>query len=220
MLPALAATATDVVQLNQRRLPTGWHPPAAGESLMWTRAAVPAQEPRLSTPFVRAEGSILARTTGDAIHRFLEKITRDFAAGMTLPEIEARISAKTIASVVRALGVSPDAQRAISTAVSTALQKTLRDPVALWLLGPRRNAITEAAISAETQGAFRTARVDRAFLAGDAPNAPGEDTLWLVDYKTGETGRLQDRGILIWSKQKFYSVTTHHLRSFVAASFS
>jgi ATP-dependent exoDNAse (exonuclease V) beta subunit len=204
ILPALAATATDVVQLNQRRLPTGWRPPAVSKPLTWTRAASPTQETHLPTPFVRAEGSILARTTGDAIHRFLEKITRDFAAGMTLPEIEARVSAKTIASVVRALGVSPDAQRAISAAVSAAIERTLRDPVAHWLLGPRKNAITEAAISAETQGVFRNARVDRAFLAGDAPNSAGEDTLWLVDYKTGESGRAKIEEFLL-EQQLFYS---------------
>jgi ATP-dependent exoDNAse (exonuclease V) beta subunit len=134
----------------------------------------------------------------------LEKITRDFASGMTLPEIESRLSAKTIASVVRALGVSPDAQRAVSAAVSAALEKTLRDPVALWLLGPRTNAITEAAISADTQGAFRNARVDRAFLAGDAPNSTGEDTLWLVDYKTGESGRAKIEEFLL-EQQQFYS---------------
>ncbi len=204
VLPAIAATASDVVQVNQRRLPAGWRPPASPEPLFWTRSSAVSHDFLPAPPFTRAEGSIVARSTGGAIHSFLEKITREFAAGKPFAEIQAGVSPMAIASVVRGLGVSPDAQATVATEVAAAISRMLRDPIGRWLLGPRRGAMTEAAISATIKGTLHNARVDRAFLAGDMPNAPGEDTLWVVDYKTGQNGRTNIDEFLL-EQQQFYS---------------
>ena len=204
VIPALAATAADVVQLNQRRLPTGWRPPVASEPLLWQRAAVPLHTPDSATYFARAEGSILARTTGDAIHRFLEQIARDLAAGASLSDMKSRITAKSIIAVVRSLGVSPDAQKAVASDITNAINRTLEDPIAHWLLGQRTSAMTESAISAAAPGASRNVRIDRAFLAGESPGSNGEDTLWLVDYKTSANGH-GDIDQFLMEQQQFYS---------------
>jgi ATP-dependent exoDNAse (exonuclease V) beta subunit len=204
LLPALAATAADVVQLNQRRLPSGWRPPVASEPLPWQRTTVSPQIPHSEEAFARAEGSILARTTGDAIHRFLEKIAHDLAAGATISEVQSRITSKSIAAVVRLLGVAPDAQKAVASDVSRAISRTLQDPVAHWLLGRRSHAMTETAISAVAPGVSRNVRIDRAFIAGESPGAAGEDTLWLIDYKTSANGH-GDIDKFLAQQQQFYS---------------
>ena len=69
----------------------------------------------------------------------------------------------------------------------------LRDPDGLWLLAPHTAAANEFALTAwpevrgtEEQSAFRptSIRIDRIFRAGHEPHAPGEDFLWIIDYKT------------------------------------
>ena len=81
-----------------------------------------------------------------------------------------------------------------------ALNNVLRDRDGLWLLAPQSRSASEFAITAwpqpqnvASQTTLRPAsiRIDRVFHAGPEPHAPGEDFLWIVDYKTtahGPTG--------------------------------
>ena len=71
----------------------------------------------------------------------------------------------------------------------SSLKNVLRDPDGLWLLAPHPCAASELAITAwpESRDASSlpaSVRVDRVFHAGPEPRAPGEDSLWILDYKT------------------------------------
>jgi hypothetical protein len=63
----------------------------------------------------------------------------------------------------------------------------------VWLLSPHPGAASEFALTAwpaSQTDAVRPAsvRADRIFHAGSEPEAAGEDSLWIIDYKTSNHG--------------------------------
>jgi hypothetical protein len=80
-----------------------------------------------------------------------------------------------------------------ATQALAALHSTLADPLGRWLLAPHPQAASEYAVSMlASDGSLATYRMDRVFRAGDAANAPGENFLWIVDYKI--SGHADDAG--------------------------
>ncbi len=71
--------------------------------------------------------------------------------------------------------------------VKQALELALRashDPVAEWILSPHKDASREARWTGMIDGGLRTVQADVVFRAGTAPQLEGEDTWWIIDYKT------------------------------------
>ena len=74
-------------------------------------------------------------------------------------------------------------ERAAAT-VERALRNLLGSREGRWLRMPHHGAISEAAC--RSQPGAGGVRLDRSFFAGSSPLAAGNDTLWIVDFKTGD----------------------------------
>jgi hypothetical protein len=71
------------------------------------------------------------------------------------------------------------------------LNLTLADPIGRWILSPRSTAASEHALTAPSPNAS-SLRVDRTFIAGDAPLSEAASCIWIVDFKTTEQGSRSD----------------------------
>jgi ATP-dependent exoDNAse (exonuclease V) beta subunit len=145
--------------------------------------------------FTRPEGSFAARSFGNAVHAFLETVATRLASGASATALLAEIPTWTprIAAVLRADGLPPNTVTRLTRETSAAMENALRDPLGLWLLAPHPGAASELGLTAWLDTAGESARaasirIDRIFYAGPEPHAPGEDVLWIVDYKTADHG--------------------------------
>jgi ATP-dependent helicase/nuclease subunit A len=150
--------------------------------------AIPRQQ------FARPEGSISARSFGNVIHACLDMLATERAKGSKPSALIAAIASWTprIAAMLRSDGLPRPAVDRLARDAMHTLRNTLRDPDGLWLMEPHPSAACEFALmawpadSSGTLGNGRPAsiRVDRVFRAGSQPHQPGDDYLWIVDYKT------------------------------------
>ena len=149
--------------------------------------------------FSRPEGSFAARSFGNVVHAVLETLAGRIAAGSSPAALLAELPAWTprLAALLRADGLAHTTVNRLAREARTALEDTLRDPDGLWLLAPHAAAASEFALTAwpeshnaDGQPAIRptSIRVDRIFRAGAEPHSPGEDFLWIVNYKTSAHG--------------------------------
>jgi ATP-dependent exoDNAse (exonuclease V) beta subunit len=151
------------------------------------------------TLFSRPEGSFAARSFGNVVHAALEIFADRMASGdspATLLE-ELPNWAPRIAALLRADGLAQATVNRLAREARAALENALRDPDGLWLLAPNSCAASEYALiawpedhSPEEKASIRpvSIRIDRIFRAGPEPRAPGEDVLWIIDYKTSAHG--------------------------------
>jgi ATP-dependent helicase/nuclease subunit A len=141
--------------------------------------------------FARPDGAFAARAMGNAVHAFLDLIAERVGGGETVAAVLAELPSWTarVTAVLRAEGLPPAQVERLAQRVLLALQTTLQDAEGAWLLGARRDAASEFALTAvKDQGGLRTIRVDRMFYAGAEPLTEGDDCLWIVDYKTASHG--------------------------------
>jgi len=137
--------------------------------------------------FERPEGSFEARAFGNTVHAFIEAISGRLATGIqanTLAE-EIETWGPRIAAILRSYGLSPQTVTENSIRVKTALKNVVTDPSGLWTLLAHKDAASERAFSSWDE-ARSIVRLDRVFRAGSEPFVPGDDFLWIVDYKTTE----------------------------------
>jgi ATP-dependent exoDNAse (exonuclease V) beta subunit len=123
---------------------------------------------------VRPEGSREARQKGSVMHALLEQSSRG------VPVERLRSSAR---SLFRGLAYSGRALQDATDEVLNAVKNCLTDSDGAWILAPHLGAQSEVSWTGWNNGALETLRADRVFVAGDAPGAPGEGHLWIVDYK-------------------------------------
>jgi len=157
--------------------------------------AEPESADKDAAAFARPEGSFAARSFGNAVHAFLEIVATQLASGGTAAALLTEIPTWTprIAVVLRADGLPPNVVDKLTRDTRAALESALRDPHGLWLLAPHPGAASERSVTAWLDAAEEPARstsirVDRIFNAGPEPYAPGDDVLWIVDYKTAGHG--------------------------------
>jgi ATP-dependent exoDNAse (exonuclease V) beta subunit len=189
--------ATEGYHETIQRLPHAFDP-AARFAAARARKLVYAEAKEASpaaAAFARPEGSFAARSFGNAVHAFLEVVANRLASGTPPPALLAEIPTWTprIAAVLRADGLPPSTVDRLTRDARTTLQNALRDPLGLWLLAPHPGAASELGLTAwlDTPGEPAQAasiRVDRVFHAGPEPQTPGDDVLWIVDYKTADHG--------------------------------
>ena len=168
------------------RLPIGFDPAQRFREAAASRLPyIPAGElPREMGP-ARPEGSYAVRALGNVVHRFLEWMAaRLLSTSVAVLQSELSSWLDRLTASLRSEGLAPDAASRGAAQALTLLRNTLADPTGIWLLSPRPLAASEQAVAS----AAGLLRVDRLFLAGPAPNSPGEDTLWIVDFKTSEPG--------------------------------
>jgi ATP-dependent helicase/nuclease subunit A len=140
--------------------------------------------------FERPEGSFQARAFGNAVHAFVEILTKRLADRTSVDALLREVAGWTprIAAVLRGDGLTPAVVKELVTRVKTALGNILKDAEGLWVLGPHEGATSEFALTSWDERRS-SVRLDRVFLAGGKPLDAGDDFLWIVDYKTATHGR-------------------------------
>lgn len=186
---AAAAGATPERPAMVERLPAGFDPTARFRAI---RPLLPAQAEQHGGPayFERPEGSLAARSFGNAVHGFLELLSKRLKAGASVDELTAEMAdwSPRMEAVLRGDGLPPAAVKREAQRVLASVQTALADDVGQWVLGAREAAASEYGFT--TWGERRRSfRLDRMFVAGTEPLATGSECLWIVDYKTGSHGR-------------------------------
>ncbi len=177
---ALAASASLLSSSTIERLPASWQLPPAPPDILLRNHTGPRPL------FERAHGSLAARARGTALHRLLERLSALFAAHPFAGDEEVGSWREELERLAgRALASPHDARRTARELAREALAAA-RSEAGRWVLAPHPGALSEAGWQSwDAAGNLRTLRVDRSFLAGDAPGAPGTHCLWIIDYKTG-----------------------------------
>ena len=148
---------------------------------------------RHTATFERPDGSFAVRAFGNVVHRYLQVMAARLEGGTgcddllaELPRWESRLTAS-----LRGEGLTPALAIREAARAGRALSLALGDPVGRWILSPHASAASERAITMASPDT-RSLRVDRTFVAGDAPMASGESCIWIVDFKTSEQGSRSD----------------------------
>jgi ATP-dependent helicase/nuclease subunit A len=140
--------------------------------------------------FERPEGSFEARAFGNAMHAFVEMLTKRIADGVGAEKLLRELAGWTsrIAAVLRGEGLAPAVVDRLAARVKTGLGNILTDVEGLWALGPHEGATSELALTSWEERRS-SVRLDRVFLGGAKPLDAGNDCLWIIDYKTATHGR-------------------------------
>jgi ATP-dependent helicase/nuclease subunit A len=182
-MPSLSAPIGMPAQV--RRLPLDYEPPPTRE---WRGSRhVDGAGNRTVTLYTRHEGGMASRALGSAVHLFFEELarlritldwraTREAVAGFT-PRVTSRI---------RLSGIVPqEAEKIAEHAFGLALRAS-HDPVAEWILSPHPHADREARWTGMIAGSLRTVQADVVFRGGNSPESLGDDSWWIIDYKTSQ----------------------------------
>ena len=122
----------------------------------------------------RPEGSRDARQKGSVVHALLEQVSR--GASIEALRVPAR-------SLFRGAGYSGKSLEDAIEEVLAAVKNCANDPDGAWVLAPHAQAQSEVSWTRWKDGALERLRADRVFVAGAEPCEPGEEHLWIVDYK-------------------------------------
>ena len=138
-----------------------------------------------ANPYQRHQGGQISRALGNAVHKLLEELARllvtlDWdSASAALEKLRPRVAAS-----IRSAGVTiAEADNVTAQAFAFALNAA-RDASGQWILSPHTEAFSESGWAGIVRGNLRLVRVDRLFRAGLEPMQPGNDALWIIDYKT------------------------------------
>jgi ATP-dependent exoDNAse (exonuclease V) beta subunit len=184
-----------------KRLPLSFQPEARFSEARRLSCGDVASDP---AHFERPEGSFEARAFGNAVHAFVEMLTKRLAEGASAEMLLHEVTGWTprIAAVLRGDGLAPARVELLVARVNTALSNMLRDAEALWVMEPRKEATSEFALTA--WGERRSSvRLDRVFFAGAKPLDAGEAWLWIIDYKTAMHGREGVDEFLVKERAKY-----------------
>jgi hypothetical protein len=166
-----------------RRLPTDFKATLpTGVSLDAPESVIGLGE---ANPYQRHAGGQLSRALGNAVHKLLEELanlrtTLDWDAALAeLEYLRPRINAS-----VRSAGVSPASAENVTAQAFACALSAARDVHGQWILSSHAESVSESGWAGSVNGNMRTVRVDRLFRAGLEPLQPGNQALWIIDYKT------------------------------------
>jgi ATP-dependent exoDNAse (exonuclease V) beta subunit len=194
IIETLAAAAQPSNLLH--RLPSDWFadaPPEAGPAAgVTTRVAPPIED----------TGSRLARVQGIVLHALLERA----AAGTSGDHPD---WSRLTDALLRQHGLAPADAASARSAVLQGLHNALGHDVGRWLLTlgkPTRSqkSWNETSWTTSGEGRMLRQRPDRVFFAGASPGAPGNDYLWIVDYKTSPLTDSTDRDSFLATSREQY----------------
>ena len=196
-ITAIAASENNVVVMPRptilRRLP----PDFAAATTDATLSAVESVIGFGEAVYQRHEGGLLSRSLGNAVHKLLEELARlraslDWDSSMAdLEKIRPRITA-----MARSAGISRAQAENVSSQAFDIARNASRDSFGQWILSPHSDAASESGWAGIADGALRLVRVDRLFRAGLEPLQPGNNALWIVDYKTAHVDSLDAQSTL------------------------
>ncbi len=204
---ALAAAAEDTEPSAStphgtllRRLPHG-------VTASMAEAAAPASAPAIAGMgrlYQRHEGGLRSRALGVAVHALLEETTR-LRASLEWDAVRAALPgfSSRVAAPMRSAGIDPaETVRMAAQAEEIALKAT-HDPIGAWILSPHRDAQSEIRWTGVAHGSLRTVQVDRVFRAGAEPQSQGDNTWWIVDYKTAHEAAGSPEDTLLKLRKEF-----------------
>ncbi|MGI4757854.1 MAG: UvrD-helicase domain-containing protein [Janthinobacterium lividum] len=214
---ALAAVGQPEARIGTRTSPMIERLSAAYDPLEHLRkAALPHHETAEAVQqpqFARPEGTFGARAVGSSIHAFLERLAEEYRqrlqTGTSAEDAATGLLRElptwkpSIFATLRAGGLPPDAAKRASETVSRALRNLLETEDGRWLLLPHPGAASEAAWRSEADAGTLRVRLDRSFFAGPAPHAPGDDTLWIVDFKTADRAANEQDSFLAEERTRY-----------------
>jgi len=169
------------------RLPSDYEPPPTGNGNESRQVASVVD----GALYRRHEGGVASRALGSAVHAFFEELA-DLRTSLDWESARAALpaSASRNATRVRVFGIpAVEAHEIVKEALELTLRAS-RDPVTEWMLSPHPDASREAQWAGMIAGSLRTVRADLVFRAGNAPQVDGDDTWWIVDYKTAQAGNM------------------------------
>ncbi|HEX7159151.1 MAG TPA: PD-(D/E)XK nuclease family protein, partial [Edaphobacter sp.] len=157
-----------------------------------------------ATAFRRPEGSLEVRALGNAVHAFMDLVSRRISEGRQAKDLaeEVRNWDRRIAATLRGEGLPPATIARLQPLVTSALENALRDADGLWILSAQDEASSEYGLTVWDGGA-RSVRLDRTFRAGNEPRAEGRECLWIVDYKTTAHGSHNVEEFLLRERKKY-----------------
>jgi ATP-dependent exoDNAse (exonuclease V) beta subunit len=189
-----------------RRLPPGYRHTASAPVHVQSPSKDLASEMRGSSLYQRHEGGQVSRALGTAVHALLEELARlratsDWqAARAALQKQEPRIAAQ-----IRAPGIAPQqAAQIAADALKLAVNASL-DPIGDWIFSPHAEAGSEVRWTGVAAGTITNVRVDRVFRAGLMPRIEGQDSWWIIDYKTAHADNLDPASALSQLRPLFAS---------------
>ena len=172
---ATAAQTTKPVRMI-RHLPLRWTLPARPPAIGWKHAPMePSETPEEEITYEWVGDT--RRHTGTVLHRFLSKIAVEGIERCEpgrLPEYRA-----TFRAMLSSLGVPPAELPEACASIEKALQRTLQDERARWILTAHAEAESEFEITGLVEGKLHQAVIDRTFI-------DEQGVRWIIDYKTGE----------------------------------
>jgi ATP-dependent helicase/nuclease subunit A len=188
------AAATPATQIL-RRLPADWFADGALEVEPARDAAA-----RVARP-VEETGSRLARVQGIVLHALLERA----AAGTSGHHPDWH---RLTDALLRQHGLAPADAASAHSAILQGLHNALGHDVGRWLLTAHDSALgkswSEQSWTSTKEGRTLRQRPDRVFFAGASPGTPGNDYLWIVDYKTSALTDNADRDTFLASSREQY----------------
>jgi ATP-dependent helicase/nuclease subunit A len=190
---AAAAQPTPRLSVGLKRIPLSYDPAARllegrRKRLQYGTTGSPLPVRDL---FDRPQGSFAARAFGNAIHTCLELLSRRIAEGITGGDLVAELQGwkPRIAAMLRSDGLPPSNIDRVSREALGMLQRVLTDADGAWILAAHAIAASEFSLSTASEASeVSTVRADRIFKAGATPHAPGDEYLWIIDYKTSAHG--------------------------------
>ena len=191
VLDIAASAPAQVLRPSLKRLPADFDPAATFAAARAHKLpdGEPDSTPTPATLFDRPEGSFAARSFGNAVHDSLEMLARRIAAGHSPAQLLTELPTWTprIAALLRADGLPRTTVDRLAREARTALENALRALDGRWLLEPHPGAASEFSLTSWTgqnSAPPASVRTDRIFHAGSEPRTPGDDFLWIIDFKT------------------------------------
>jgi ATP-dependent exoDNAse (exonuclease V) beta subunit len=200
VIPALAAQA-DLFLMPSSAAPTLIRRlPANCQIATSIISAVPNEQPLIGNsakPYQRHEGGLHSRAMGNAVHRLLEELAH-LRTSHDWPSALAALHSfePVILAQIRATGFPASEAASIAAQAIGLAHKAANDPVGQWILSPHAESASEAGWTGIVDGDLHQVRVDRVFRAGPSPMLDGEDTWWVIDFKTAHTHNMDPASIL------------------------
>ncbi|MGE0559307.1 MAG: UvrD-helicase domain-containing protein [Burkholderiales bacterium] len=161
-----------VIDQALRRLPTDWTLPPAPPPACWQ---APPEAVRAQDALEFSWAGETARHVGTVVHRWLQRIAQDGAAGWDAARIQALTPA--IRNALSAQGVG-DAELPDAVARATqAIVNCVSEARGRWLLGAQHGARSEWRLTGVSGERLVNVVIDRTFIDSDGVR-------WIIDYKT------------------------------------
>jgi ATP-dependent exoDNAse (exonuclease V) beta subunit len=223
LLPAMAAEAEAVPSAQNliRRLPKDWHPDRSAQmpigsnagdisSIAGASSTQDQDEIEERGDSVTIAASIAGRAVGTLVHSLLEQAAERIAGGESISATTSWVESRSrnIQNSLRMLGVPKAALERSNRSVLGLVRNALNSTTGRWVLAAHPEASNELRISVAATAEETQHRLDRVFLAGPEPLAPGNSHVWIVDYKTTSHAQ-QGLEEFLQARQQIYDPTIH-----------